>query len=212
MERRYGRNALKVIIIGDAGVGKTSLSQRYLTGKFTSQYRATIGADFLSKNITNQGNEYSLQVWDTAGQERFRAIGSAFYRGSDCCVIVYDITDSKSFDNVQMWKENFLKEGRVSPDFPFVIIGNKCDMEADRQVTSNQAEHWCRDNGGYNNFEVSAKDGNSIEEAFDVIIQNAVDQYTKLNLQNQAMLQGNQSGQKLTIPKKDGQKEKTVCC
>ena len=68
---------------------------RYMTGKFTSQYRATVGADFLSTNISHNGKNYSLQVWDTAGQERFQSIGSAFYRGSDCCVIVYDITNKK---------------------------------------------------------------------------------------------------------------------
>lgn len=67
--------------------------QRYMTGKFNSNYRATVGADFLSTGISYNGREYSLQIWDTAGQERFQAIGSAFYRGADCCVIVFDITN-----------------------------------------------------------------------------------------------------------------------
>ena len=91
------KNTLKVVVIGDSGVGKTSLMHRYMTGKFTSQYRATVGADFLSTNISHHGKNYSLQVWDTAGQERFQSIGSAFYRGSDCCVVVYDITNMKVF-------------------------------------------------------------------------------------------------------------------
>ena len=178
--RRFRRNALKIIVIGDAGVGKTSLTQRYLTGKFTSQYRATIGADFLSRNLTLNNKEYSLQVWDTAGQERFRAIGSAFYRGSDCCMIAYDITDPQSFENIDEWKKTFLEDGRVDdPNFPFVIVGNKGDLEEARKVSRSQAELWCRDNGGFPWFEVSAKDGSGIEEAFDVVIQKAAEQYLK---------------------------------
>ena len=69
--------------------------QRYVSGKFSTQYRATVGADFVSKSVTHNNKSYSLQIWDTAGQERFQSIGSAFYRGSDCCVIVYDITSAK---------------------------------------------------------------------------------------------------------------------
>ena len=132
------RKALKVIVIGDAGVGKTSLSNRHVSKIFTSNYRATIGADFLSKHIMHNGEDYSLQIWDTAGQERFRAIGSAFYRGSDCCIIVFDITNRASFENLKMWKSFFIEDGWVKdPEvFPFVIVGNKCDDEEKREVNT----------------------------------------------------------------------------
>jgi len=68
---------------------------RYVSGKFSTKYKATVGADFVSKNVTHNGKSFSLQIWDTAGQERFQSIGAAFYRGSDCCVIVYDLTNPK---------------------------------------------------------------------------------------------------------------------
>merc|ERR1719461_2091110 len=78
----------------------------------------------------------TLQIWDTAGQERFQSLGTAFYRGADCCVLVYDITDGKTFDSLSGWSEEFL--GQAAPqspaDFPFVVIGNKLDLQSDRSV------------------------------------------------------------------------------
>jgi Ras-related protein Rab-7A len=151
---------------------------RYMTGKYTSQYRATVGADFLSTNISHHGKNYSLQVWDTAGQERFQSIGSAFYRGSDCCVIVYDITSQKSFDSIENWKQEFIEQGGVKDPtkFPFVIIGNKSDKEDEREVTKSKAELWSQNNGEHPFFETSAKDDQGVKEAFESITGLAADQ------------------------------------
>jgi Ras-related protein Rab-7A len=165
------KNTLKVVIIGDSGVGKTSLLQRYMNGKFSAQHRATVGADFLSKDIPLGSKSYNLQVWDTAGQERFQSIGSAFYRGSDCCVVVFDITSAKSFDQLETWKSEFINQGGIkNPDtFPFIVLGNKCDRETERKVTKVKAENWCQNNGNYSYFETSAKDNISVQEAFEKI-------------------------------------------
>jgi len=104
------KKTLKIVILGDSGVGKTSLMNRYSTGKFTGQYKATIGADFLSKeNVVVTDNLFAtrtlvtLQIWDTAGQERFQSLGQGFYRGADACLLVYDITDPHSLDNLGMF-------------------------------------------------------------------------------------------------------------
>lgn len=152
--------------------------QRYMTGKYSSQYRATVGADFLSTNISHHGKSYSLQIWDTAGQERFQSIGSAFYKGSDCCVIVYDITSQKSFDNIETWKSEFIDQGGVKDPskFPFVILGNKSDKEEEREVSKSKAELWAQNNGGLNFFETSAKDDQGVKEAFDSITGMAANQ------------------------------------
>jgi len=165
------KNTLKVVIIGDTAVGKTCLLQRYMNGKFSSQHRATVGADFLSKDIALGSKNFNLQVWDTAGQERFQSIGSAFYRGSDCCVVVYDITSAKSFENLENWKTEFISQGGIkNPDtFPFIILGNKCDKETERKVTRAKAETWCQENGGYGYFETSAKDDIAVADAFERI-------------------------------------------
>ena len=91
---------VKIIIIGESGVGKTALLHKYVMGKFIEDHKATIGADFLSKEITVDDKIVTLQIWDTAGQERFQSLGNAFYRGSDACVLVYDVTDENSFQQV----------------------------------------------------------------------------------------------------------------
>merc|ERR1719456_1324117 len=99
---------LKVIILGDSGVGKTSLMNQYVNKKFTNQYKATIGADFLTKEVMIDDKLVTMQIWDTAGQERFQSLGVAFYRGADCCVLVYDLTVPKTFESLDSWREEFL--------------------------------------------------------------------------------------------------------
>jgi len=166
---------LKVIILGDSGVGKTSLMNQYVNQKFNKQYKATIGADFLTKEITIDDKAVTLQIWDTAGQERFQSLGTAFYRGADCCVLVYDITEKKSFDSLNSWSEEFLVQAAPqSPtDFPFVVIGNKLDKANERAVPTTQAKSWA-DTKKFPCFEASAKDGTKVEDAFRQIAENAL--------------------------------------
>ncbi|KAL9317711.1 hypothetical protein ACSQ67_014228 [Phaseolus vulgaris] len=115
------RTLLKVIVLGDSGVGKTSLMNQYVHKKFSQQYKATIGADFVTKELQIDDRLVTLQVgfvsysngisiWDTAGQERFQSLGVAFYRGADCCVLAYDVNVMKSFDTLDNWHEEFLKQ------------------------------------------------------------------------------------------------------
>ncbi|XP_048596843.1 ras-related protein RABG3a isoform X1 [Brassica napus] len=104
------RTLLKVIVLGDSGVGKTSLMNQYVHNKFSLQYKATIGADFVTKELQIGDKLVTLQIWDTAGQERFQSLGAAFYRGADCCALVYDLNVSKSFDSLDNWHEEFLKQ------------------------------------------------------------------------------------------------------
>jgi hypothetical protein len=102
------RRLLKVIILGDSGVGKTSLMNQYVQKKFSKEYKATIGADFLTKEIEVDDKTVTMQIWDTAGQERFQSLGVAFYRGADCCVLVHDVNNTKSFDALDNWRDEFL--------------------------------------------------------------------------------------------------------
>ena len=104
---------------------------------FDNTYQATIGIDFLSKTMYLEDRTVRLQLWDTAGQERFQSLGVAFYRGADCCVLVYDVNSSKSFETLDSWRDEFLIQ--ASPhdpeNFPFVVLGNKIDVEeSKRQV------------------------------------------------------------------------------
>ncbi|KAE8817606.1 ras-related protein Rab7 [Hordeum vulgare] len=172
------RTLLKVIILGDSGVGKTSLMNQYVNKKFSNQYKATIGADFLTKEVQFEDRLFTLQIWDTAGQERFQSLGVAFYRGADCCVLVYDVNSMKSFDNLNNWREEFLIQASPSdPDnFPFVLLGNKVDVDGgnSRVVSEKKAKAWCASKGNIPYFETSAKDGINVEEAFQCIVKNAL--------------------------------------
>jgi len=167
---------LKVIILGDSGVGKTSLMNMYVNKKFSNQYKATIGADFLTKEVTVKERLVTMQIWDTAGQERFQSLGVAFYRGADSCVLVFDVNVSKSFENLDSWRDEFLiQAGPRDPDnFPFVVLGNKVDLQDARLVSKRRADQWCKSKGDIPYFETSAKTGSDVEQAFKTIAEKAL--------------------------------------
>ncbi|XP_063074073.1 ras-related protein Rab-9A-like [Engraulis encrasicolus] len=159
---------LKVILLGDGGVGKSSLMNRYVADKFDTHLFHTIGVEFLNKELEVDGRPVTLQIWDTAGQERFRSLRTPFYRGSDCCLLAFSVDDSQSFFNLTNWMKEFAYYADVrEPDrFPFVILGNKVDVP-ERQVSPDEANRWCRDNGGHPYFETSAKDATNVTAAFE---------------------------------------------
>ncbi|KAH2399120.1 hypothetical protein KXW92_008208 [Aspergillus fumigatus] len=163
---------LKVIILGDSGVGKTSLMNQYVNKKFSASYKATIGADFLTKEVLVDDRLVTMQacIWDTAGQERFQSLGVAFYRGADCCVLVYDVNNSKSFEALDSWRDEFLIQAspRDPESFPFVVIGNKIDVEeSKRMISSKRAMTFCQSKGNIPYFETSAKEAVNVEQAFE---------------------------------------------
>eukprot|EP00694_Reclinomonas_americana_P008159 EC799865.1.p1 GENE.EC799865.1~~EC799865.1.p1 ORF type:complete len:180 (+),score=71.38 EC799865.1:30-569(+) len=142
---------LKIIILGDSGVGKTSLMNQYVNRKFSNQYKATIG------------------------QERFQSLGVAFYRGADSCVLVFDVNVAKTFENLESWRDEFLiQAGPSDPEnFPFVVIGNKVDKD-ERMVTQKRALSWCQSKGDIPFFECSAKDALNVDKAFECVARNAL--------------------------------------
>jgi len=168
---------LKVVILGDASVGKTSLMYRYVNQKFDTSYKATIGADFLTKEIMIDNALVTLQIWDTAGQERFQSLGPAFYRGSDACILVYDVTSTQSFESLSKWKSDFLVQSHTAdPDhLPFIVLGNKSDLEDQRAITSRKATQWCESNGNMYYCETSAKEATNVDQAFSVVAKKAME-------------------------------------
>jgi len=174
---------LKIIILGDSGVGKTSLMNQYVNKKFSNQYKATIGADFLTKEVMVDDRLVTMQIWDTAGQERFQSLGVAFYRGADCCALCYDVTMGSSFKSLDTWRDEFLIQAspRDPENFPFVVIGNKVDLEH-RQVSAKRAQTWCQQKNEIPYFETSAKESINVEEAFHTIARNALAREAEIDL------------------------------
>ncbi|GJJ78024.1 hypothetical protein BGZ83_005582 [Gryganskiella cystojenkinii] len=176
---------LKVIILGESGVGKTSLMNQYVNKKFSNQYKATIGADFLTKEVQVDDRTVTMQIWDTAGQERFQSLGVAFYRGADCCVLVFDVNNAKSFETLESWRDEFLIQAspRNPENFPFVVIGNKIDMEeSKRMISQKRAMAWCQSKGNIPYFETSAKEATNVEQAFQTIAKNALQQEVEVEI------------------------------
>jgi len=135
------KDILKVVLIGDGGVGKTAIRVQYIHKRFTNNYKTTIGADFITKEVqVEKGKAVSMQIWDTAGQERFQSLGIAYYRGADACIIVFDVTDPESFNNVLHWEHEFInKAGLKDPStYPFILLGNKIDIEDERVISKSQ--------------------------------------------------------------------------
>jgi len=179
---------LKVIILGDSGVGKTSLMNQYVNRKFSNQYKATIGADFLTKEVVVDDHLVTMQIWDTAGQERFQSLGVAFYRGADCCVLVYDVTAPNTFKSLDSWRDEFLIQAspRDPENFPFIVIGNKIDLE-NRAVSTKRAQGWCASKNNIPYFETSAKDAINVEQAFQVVAKKGLEQEQNCNIFDPAL-------------------------
>uniref|UniRef100_A0A0A9YIR2 Ras-related protein Rab-7b n=1 Tax=Lygus hesperus TaxID=30085 RepID=A0A0A9YIR2_LYGHE len=174
---------LKVVILGDSGVGKTSLVHRYAKNIFTQRHKATIGADFLVKDVNVDGKIVKLHFWDTAGQERFNGLGTAYYRGANCCVLVFDVSNPSTFVSIDKWKSDFLKMAAPrDPDkFPFVLLGNKVELN-DCKVHPKLVALWCNANHNVPYFDVSAKLNRNIHQAFTTIARLAYDHEDCSNL------------------------------
>ncbi|KAM6960984.1 ras-related protein Rab-8B [Aplochiton taeniatus] len=153
----------KLLLIGDSGVGKTCLLFRFSEDAFNTTFISTIGIDFKIRTIELNGKRVKLQIWDTAGQERFRTITTAYYRGAMGIMLVYDICNEKSFENIKNWIRNI--EEHASSDVEKMILGNKCDMTDRRQVSKDRGEKLAIDYG-VKFLETSAKSSVNVEEAF----------------------------------------------
>uniref|UniRef100_A0AAX7U456 small monomeric GTPase n=1 Tax=Astatotilapia calliptera TaxID=8154 RepID=A0AAX7U456_ASTCA len=150
----------KLLLIGDSGVGKTCVLFRFSEDAFNSTFISTIGIDFKIRTIELDGKKIKLQIWDTAGQERFRTITTAYYRGAMGIMLVYDITNEKSFENIKNWIRNI--EEHASADVEKMVLGNKCDINDKRQVSKEMGEKLALEYG-IKFMETSAKSNINVE-------------------------------------------------
>eukprot|EP00418_Pyrodinium_bahamense_P090029 CAMPEP_0179046918 /NCGR_PEP_ID=MMETSP0796-20121207/18933_1 /TAXON_ID=73915 /ORGANISM="Pyrodinium bahamense, Strain pbaha01" /LENGTH=235 /DNA_ID=CAMNT_0020743355 /DNA_START=63 /DNA_END=765 /DNA_ORIENTATION=+ len=153
----------KLLLIGDSGVGKSCLLLRFADDTYTESFISTIGVDFKIRTLEQDGKRMKLQIWDTAGQERFRTITSSYYRGAQGIIIVYDVTDKESFNNVKTWTQEI--EKYAADGVNKLLVGNKCDLSSKKVVSYDEAKELA-DSLGIQFMETSAKNSHNVEQAF----------------------------------------------
>ena len=164
---------LKITLIGEYFVGKTSIIGRFVDGTFDETYSATIGFSFLSKSIKFHEQTYTLNIWDTSGSERHRAVAPNYYRGTDGCILVYDVSNPKSLEPLSYWYEEFssrVHTGLESNAVPTILLGNKGDLGYE-ESTVEEAKLFAESHNISDHFVVSALSGQNIEQAFERMVE-----------------------------------------
>lgn len=159
----------KIILIGDSGIGKTSIINRYVNNMFTDKYLCTIGVDFMMKTVDLEKSSIKLQIWDTAGMERYRQITTSYYRGANAAIIAFDLTCKRSFDNLKKWIGMYYEYSNPLISKSVVLVGNKVDLEDAREVSKEEIDDIIKLNPDFSYIEVSAKSGENIPEIFNQI-------------------------------------------
>ena len=154
----------KLILIGNSGTGKTSIINRFINEKFEDSYKCTIGVDFLLKKIKINEQNIKLQIWDTAGMEKYKQITTSYYRGAHGAIVVFDLTNKESFNDVHKWVNDFSNITNQNSNMrSVVIVGNKNDLIDKREVSQDDIDKYISINN-FNYVETSAKEGSNIEE------------------------------------------------
>lgn len=161
---------IRAAIVGDSGVGKTSILLRYTDNQFIAEIGSTVGIDWRSKEMEVDGKKVKLQIWDTAGQERFSYTIPVIFRRADIILLVYDITSMQSFQSIPHWMDRI----QVKEEMYVVLIGTKSDLKADREVTAEMGKGRADEllPGGVPFFETSAKENHNIDAIFRVAVSN----------------------------------------
>jgi small GTP-binding protein len=159
--------SLKIVVVGDSGVGKSCFLIRFVRDTFDEDSQPTLGVEFLTKIVKTTSHTIQLQLWDTAGQELFRSVTSGYYRGSAGAVLMFDLTSHDSFESIDRWLQDIREVART--DVVTVLVGNKSDLADQRKVTAAEAEAYAKEhNIAY--VETSAKSGTNVPETFDAVV------------------------------------------
>ena len=167
----------KILLLGDTSVGKTCFLMRYTDNTFQEIHMSTIGLDYKLKNVQlEDGKIVKIQIWDTAGQDRFRSITKNYYKGAHGIILIYDVTDKKTYENVKAWIEQIREE--VSDNVTIILVGNKIDDLEGRKVKKEEGEKAAKE-FGLSFFECSAKTGENIDLIFNELVKRTVEQFSK---------------------------------
>ena len=198
---------LKVVVVGDSGVGKTNLIKRFVSNTYNPNTKATVGVEFLSKSYKINNQVFKIEIWDTAGQERYKSITAAYYKGAKGALIVYDITQKESFENINKWMSEV--RDKSAKDLKIMIVGNKTDLENERQVSTDDALERAKELESPV-MEASALDGNNVKAAFyDLLKEMYKEIKKKIDIVENQNAGGEKDGVQLNT---NEEKEKKGCC
>ena len=169
----------KILMIGDSNVGKSSLLIRFSDNEYYNNYITTVGLDFRTKKINIDNKIIRLEIWDAAGQERFRALTKLYYRNCQGVLLVFDITDEKSFINIKNWINEFDKHCNI-PNVSKILIGNKCDLLTEKKVSDEEIDKLCL-KYNLNYIETSAKDNTNVELSFNELGKKIIKNYRNID-------------------------------
>ena len=156
--------SFKIIVVGDSGVGKSCLTMKGTKNHFEDCYSPTVGFEFFTFNIRINDKNIKLQIWDTCGQEAYRSLITSFYRNASLAILVYSIDNQNSYNNIEAWLNEI--KSQSNPDTKTFLIGNKLDLENQRRIPKDIAQHFCKDHG-FNYFEeTSARTGVNTQKVF----------------------------------------------
>ena len=200
---------LKIVIVGDSGVGKTNLIRRFTYNEFNSNSKATVGVEFSSKAYKINDKIFKIEMWDTAGQERYKSMTAAYYKGAKGALIVYDTTNAKTFENVEKWLSE-IKE-KTSKDIKLIILGNKIDLKDNKDVSTEQALTKAKELG-VPLMETSALDSTNVKEAFYDLLKEMYLEVSKTleYVENQNLKNNSNNG--IQLDTANEQKKKKACC
>ena len=208
MEDENYEMMFKVVLVGDSFVGKTNIMSKYLKNEFHEDSKATVGVEFGSKQFNIEGHSIKAQIWDTAGQERYKAITSAYYKGAKGAFVVYDITRKGSFESIYKWVSDLI--AAADKKLTIVVIGNKSDLEDQRQVTKEQGEETAS-KLEVAFMETSALSGENLDKAFEMMINEV---YKKCH--EEMLAEGDvdivEGGEDINLNKKNDAVEQKKCC
>lgn len=174
---------IKIILIGDSCVGKSCLLVRYADDKFPDQYTTTIGVDFRFKSEKYGNKCVKVQIWDTAGQERYRSLAKIYYRNAEGIIIVYDMTNKATFDNIKKWINEAKTNIEGYDKIPKIVIGNKGDLEKERIIIKEEIQNKEKE-FGMKFVIASAKTGEGVSGAFNLIIEDIIKKLQTANIVN----------------------------
>lgn len=207
---------LKIIIVGDPGVGKTSILNQYCYKRFDDKARPTIGCDFSTVLLSNYNSKViKAQLWDVAGQEKFHALSKLYIRGAQGCIIVCDITDEKSMASSLKWKDLILMDKTlVEEQIPIVLVQNKKDLIDFNQqtlpnfVNKSFVDNFGKENGFFSTFQTSAKTSENLEEMFQQLVEEILKRIDEKRIRRNSIIQA----KKMYLKEKSKNKNSGGCC